>query len=67
MNEKVNLQHPIIGKHLIEIAQAIFDSDKTPYEIGSDTVRFRSCMLLFASLENAPCIFRQVKIKNHWV
>ena len=27
------LEHPYLGKHLIEITQAVFDSDKTPYEI----------------------------------
>lgn len=47
------LEHPYLGKHLIEITQAVFDSDKTPYEIfGADVIKFRSCMKLFASLEN---------------
>ena len=46
------LEHPYLGKHLIEITQAVFDSDKTPYEIfGADVIKFRSCMKLFASLE----------------
>lgn len=41
------LEHPYLGKHLIEITQAVFDSDKTPYEIfGADVIKFRSCMKL---------------------
>lgn len=62
------LEHPYIGKHLIEITQAVFDSDKTPYEIfGADVIKFRSCMKLFASLENTNKIFKQIINKNHWL
>lgn len=62
------LEHPYLGKHLIEITQAVFDSDKTPYEIfGADVIKFRSCMKLFASLENTNKIFKQISNKNHWL
>ena len=62
------LEHPDLGKHLIEITQAVFDSDKTPYEIfGADVIKFRSCMKLFASLENTNKIFKQIINKNHWL
>ena len=62
------LEHPYLGKHLIEITQAVFDSDKTPYEIfGADVIKFRSCMKLFASLENTSKIFKQIINKNHWL
>lgn len=62
------LEHPFLGKHLIEITQAVFDSDKTPYEIfGADVIKFRSCMKLFASLENTNKIFKQIINKNHWL
>ena len=62
------LEHPYLGKHLIEITQAVFDSDKTPYEIfGADVIKFRSCMKLFASLENTNKIFKQIINKNHWL
>lgn len=62
------LEHPYPGKHLIEITQAVFDSDKTPYEIfGADVIKFRSCMKLFASLENTNKIFKQIINKNHWL
>lgn len=62
------LEHPYLGKHLIEITQAVFDSDKTPYEIfGADVIKFRSCMKLFTSLENTNKIFKQIINKNHWL
>ena len=62
------LEHPYLGKHLIEITQAVFDSDKTPYEIfGADVIKFRSCMKLFASLENTNKIFKEIINKNHWL
>ena len=62
------LEHPYLGKHLIEITQAVFDSDKTPYEIfGADVIKFRSCMKIFASLENTNKIFKQIINKNHWL
>lgn len=62
------LEHPYLGKHLIEITQAVFDSDKTPYEIfGADVIKFKSCMKLFASLENTNKIFKQIINKNHWL
>ena len=62
------LEHPYLGKHLIEITQAVFDSDKTPYEIfGADVIKFRSCMKLFASLENTNKIFKQIINKNQWL
>lgn len=61
------LMHPILGQHLIEITKAVYDSDKTPYEIfGNDVVKFRSCMLLFASLKNTNEIFDKVLHKNYW-
>jgi uncharacterized protein (DUF1810 family) len=61
------LKHPILGQHLIEITEAVYNSDKTPYEIfGNDVIKFRSCMLLFASLKNTNNIFNKVLYKNHW-
>ena len=64
---RIFLSHPILGKHLTEITQAVLDSDKTPYEIfGADVIKFRSCMLLFVSLEGAPSVFKKVLNKNQW-
>ena len=65
---KLFLEHPILGKNLCEITQAVLDSDKSPYEIfGADVIKFRSCMKLFASLENTNKIFKQIINKNHWL
>lgn len=64
---KLFLEHPILGKNLCEITQAVLDSDKNPYEIfGADVIKFRSCMLLFASLEGAPAVFKRVLSRNCW-
>lgn len=64
---KLFLEHPILGKNLCEITQAVLDSDKDPYEIfGADVIKFRSCMLLFASLEGAPAVFKRVLNRNRW-
>lgn len=64
---KLFLEHPILGKNLCEITQAVLDSDKNPYEIfGADVIKFRSCMLLFASLERAPAVFKRVLNRNRW-
>lgn len=64
---RIFLKHPILSKHLVEITQAVYDSKYTPYEIfGADVIKFRSCMLLFASIKNAPDIFKKVLIKNNW-
>lgn len=64
---KLFLEHPILGKNLCEITQAVLDSDKDPYEIfGADVIKFRSCMLLFASLEGAPAVFKRVLSRNRW-
>ena len=64
---KLFLEHPILGKNLCEITQAVLDTDKNPYEIfGADVIKFRSCMLLFASLEGAPAVFKRVLSRNRW-
>ena len=64
---RIFLKHPILSEHLVEITQAVYDSKHTPYEIfGKDVIKFRSCMLLFASIKNAPDIFKKVLIKNNW-
>ena len=61
------LKHPLLRQHLVEITQAVYDNDRTPYEIfGSDVVKLRSCMQLFASLEDAPAIFGKVLRQNCW-
>lgn len=63
---KAYIENPILRERLIEATQAILDSNKTVYEIfGQDTIKVRSCMLLFASISDNP-IFKRVINKYHW-
>ena len=57
------LQHPILGKRLIEISQAILSIEgKTANQIlGSpDDMKLRSSMTLFSSVANADPVFQEV-------
>ncbi|MDV6167123.1 DUF1810 domain-containing protein [Flavobacterium sp. DG1-102-2] len=57
------LKHPVLGKHLIEISNALLEvKGKTALEIlGSpDNLKLRSCMTLFATLEDTDPVFKQV-------
>lgn len=57
------LAHPVLGKHLIETAQALLQiQGKTATEIlGSpDDLKLRSSMTLFSSVADAPPVFDQV-------
>lgn len=67
MEANAYINDPILGSRLIEITQAVLDNEKTPYEIfGQDLVKFRACMILFASSCDLP-IFRQVCEKYNWI
>ena len=60
------MDHPVLSQRLIEATQAVLDSGKSAYEIfGNDTVKFRSCMLLFASVSSNP-VFKKVIQKYSW-
>lgn len=60
------LQEETLRSHLIEMAQAILDSDKTVYEIfEKDAVKVRSCFKLFDSIEPIPEI-RKVLSRYRW-
>lgn len=65
---RIFLKHPILGNHLREITQAVLDNKNTPYEIfGNDTVKFHSCMLLFASVDtDKNSVFKKVCNKYCW-
>lgn len=55
--------HPILGKHLIEITQALLQIDnKTALEIMGkpDERKLQSCMTLFSLLPNANKVFEQI-------
>jgi uncharacterized protein (DUF1810 family) len=57
------LEHPVLGKHLIEISQALMQVDgKTANQIfgAPDDMKLRSCMTLFAALEHTHPVFGQV-------
>ena len=60
------MDHPVLSQRLIEATQAVLDSGKSAYEIfGNDTVKFRSCMLLFATVSSNP-VFKKVIQKYSW-
>lgn len=57
------LQHPILGKHLIEIATELLHlKGKTATEIlgTPDDLKLRSCMTLFAAVDTPDPVFGQV-------
>lgn len=60
------LKHPILGLRLIEITEAVYNNEKSVYEIfGHDAIKVRNCMKLFASVSNAP-IFKKMINKYCW-
>ena len=60
------INHPTLKKHLIEISEAVLKNSRTVYEIfGNDTMKVRSCMLLFASVSDIP-VFKQILNKYKW-
>lgn len=57
------LQHPVLGKHLVQIASALLELEgKTASDIfGSpDDMKLRSSMTLFSQVENANPVFKKV-------
>ncbi len=57
------LAHPVLGKHLIEISEALLQiEDKTATEIFGipDDMKLRSSMTLFSKVENADPIFKKI-------
>jgi len=60
---KLYFQHPVLGKHLVEISRALLElNGTTAREIFGtpDHMKLRSCMTLFATLENTDPVFRLV-------
>lgn len=63
---KAYIEHPVLRERLVEISQAVLDSPRTVYEIfGSDTIKVRSCVLLFASVCDIP-VFQRLKARYCW-
>jgi uncharacterized protein (DUF1810 family) len=57
------LAHPVLGKHLIDISEALLKIEgQTANEIfGSpDDLKLRSCMTLFANTDNSNTVFNAV-------
>ncbi len=62
------LNHPILGKRLVEITKAILQIEKkTALEIlgKADERKLKSCMTLFGLLPETPDCFRQVLEKYY--
>lgn len=60
------IKNNTLRTRLIEISEAVLNNEKSVYEIfGNDTIKVRSCMMLFASVSNEP-VFKQVISKYNW-
>ena len=63
---KAYIEHPILRERLVEICEVVLNSETSVYDIfGSDTIKVRSCILLFASVCAIP-VFKQIKSKYRW-
>jgi len=56
------LEHPILGKHLVEITSELIKKEETVDEIfvNDDIENLKSSMTLFASVQNGEPIFQEV-------
>ncbi|MCR4029899.1 MULTISPECIES: DUF1810 domain-containing protein [Flavobacterium] len=57
------LEHPILGKHLVEItSELVKKEEETVSNIFgiNDVAKLQSCMTLFASVQNSEPIFQEV-------
>ena len=63
---KAYIEHPVLRERLVEICEAVLYSEISVYDIfGSDAIKVRSCILLFASVCDIP-VFKQIKSKYRW-
>ena len=63
---KAYIGHPVLRERLVEICEAVLNSETSVYDIfGSDAIKVRSCILLFASVCDIP-VFKQIKSKYRW-
>ena len=63
---KAYIEHPVLRERLVEICEAVLNSDTSVYVIfGSDAIKVRACILLFASVSDIP-VFKQIKSKYRW-
>ncbi|WP_369012936.1 DUF1810 domain-containing protein [Flavobacterium anhuiense] len=56
------LEHPILGKHLLEITSELIKKEENVSDIfeSIDVENLQSCMTLFASVQNTETIFQEV-------
>ena len=63
---KAYIEHPVLKERLVEICKAVLNNEHSAYDIfGADTIKFRACILLFASVSDIP-VFMQIKNKYRW-
>jgi uncharacterized protein (DUF1810 family) len=63
---KAYIEHPVLRERLVEICEAVLNSETSVYGIfGGDAIKVRSCILLFASVSDIP-VFKQIKSKYRW-
>lgn len=63
---KAYIEHPVLRERLVEICQAVLDSPHSVYDIfGTDAIKVRSCVLLFASVSDIP-VFQHLKARYCW-
>ena len=63
---KAYIEHSILRERLVEICEVVLNSKTSVYAIfGSDTIKVRACILLFASVCDIP-VFKQIKSKYMW-
>jgi len=60
------MENPILSQRLIEATEAVLNNEHLAYNIfEQDIIKFRACMLLFATISDNP-VFKQVIKKYHW-
>ena len=63
---KAYIEHPVLRERLVEICEAVLNSETSVYDIfGNDAIKVRACVLLFASVSDIP-VFKQIKSKYRW-
>ena len=63
---KAYIEHPVLKERLVKICKAVLNNEHSAYDIfGADTIKFRACILLFASVSDIP-VFMQIKNKYRW-
>ena len=63
---KAYIGHPVLKERLVEICEAVLNNEHSAYDIfGADIIKFRACILLFASVSDIP-VFKQIKSKYRW-